>query len=183
MSSIKSNLRHINLLTVCLYWFLFNPIFNESSFSQTSEKLPGSGKESSLQEVIEFSLNLYKGEITKVEKKFKKDIPVWVIDMNASNGGSISFEISSGGNILLGIKAVEGPFDYDIKPGEEFVSLSSAKKTAEEFTSQKVLKWEFKQVKEKFEYGFWLFTKNGKAQVRVDAVSGEIITKRKTKKK
>lgn len=152
-------------------------------YSQTSEEPTVPIKQQDIKKVIEFTLTIYNGEIYKIEKKFKKEIPVWNIEMVTKTGGSLEFEISGADEKLLVIIADEGPFDYEINPGNEIIPFSSASKTAEEFTSQKVMKWKLVQVKEKYEYDFWLFTKTGKAQVRIDALTGEIITKRKSKKK
>lgn len=133
-------------------------------------------------EVIDFSLLLVSGEVIKIEKKFKKDSPIWKVSMITSSGGSIDLELSYKENKLLNAEADEGPFDYELSPEPSLVSFSTAKRTAEEYTTQKVLKWSLKQNREKMEYNFWLFTKTGKAQVKVDAESGEVITKKKKNK-
>ena len=180
MSSAKS----FNKIFAILVIFLsINILQLKNLHSQSSEESSILKKQLSIKDVLDFSFSIYNGEIFKIEKKFKKEIPVWNIEMVTKNGGSLELEISGAEEKLLEIIADEGPFDYEINPGNEIIPLSAATKTAEEFTSQKVKKWKLIKFKEKYEYDFWLFTKSGKAQVRIDALSGEIITKRKSKKK
>ena len=180
MSSAKSISR---LFAILVIFLSINILQLKNLHSQSSEESSKLKKQLSIKDVLDFSFSIYNGEIFKIEKKFKKEIPVWNIEMVTKNGGSLELEISGGEEKLLEIIADEGPFDYEINPGNEIIPLSAATKTAEEFTSQKVMKWKLTQIKEKYEYDFWLFTKSGKAQVRIDALSGEIITKRNSKKK
>ena len=151
----------------------------QNKYSQTSHNFLDTNV--NIKEVIDFMLLLIPGEVTKVEKKFKKDIPIWKINTITTSGGSIVIEISFREKKLLNLEADEGPFDYEITPDPSMVSFSSAKKTAEEYASQSILRWSLRQNKDKMEYNFWLFTKTGKAQVKVDAESGEVITKKKKK--
>jgi len=130
---------------------------------------------------IDLVSGLLQGEITSIEKKFKKDIPIWKINTITSSGGSLDVELTFKDRKLIRLDADEGPFDYEINPDSGLVIFSSAKKTAEDFAAQKTLKWTLFKNRDKWEYNFWLFTKTGKAQVRVDAVSGEIISVKKKK--
>ncbi|MEO6695547.1 MAG: PepSY domain-containing protein [Ignavibacteria bacterium] len=170
-------------LSVLLSLFLIIPSKSKNEqgkYSETSYNFLDTNI--NIREVIDYTLLLLPGEVTKVEKKFKKDIPIWKINMITSTGGSIEVELSCKDKKLLNLEADEGPFDYEIIPDNGMVSFTAAKKTAEEYTSQNILKWCLKQNRDKMEYNFWLFTKTGKAQVKVDAESGDIVTKTKKKK-
>lgn len=134
-----------------------------------------------VKEAVDFVLDLLECDITKAERKFKKEIPIWKIDLITKERGTLEVELSSIDKSLLRINAAEGPFDYELKPEPNFISFSEAKKTAEEFTGQKILKWNYFKNKNIWEYNFWLFTKSGKAQVRIDAESGELIVSKKKK--
>lgn len=133
----------------------------------------------SITDAIDYANMLMEGEIVKAERKFKKDIPFWKLDLVTDQKGVIGFEIALSEKNLIRIDSDEGPFEYEIIPKQDNVSFSKAKKTAEDFTGQKILKWNYFQNKKLWEYNFWLFTKSGKAQVRVDAESGEIIKNKK----
>lgn len=132
--------------------------------------------------VIEFVSSIIVGDIIKAEKKFKKNIQIWKVNVHLPSGGFVEMEISASEKKILQIEADEGPFEYDLAPGEGIVSFNSAKKNAEDHSGQKILKWILKQNKEKFEYNFWVFTKSGKAQVKIDAGSGDLILNNKKKK-
>ncbi len=136
-------------------------------------------KEVSIVDAINFALGLFEGSVTKAEKKFKKDIPIWEIDLITVERGSVEIEISSSDKNLIKVISDEGPFEYEIKPEENFIPFSSARKTAEEKAGQKILKWSYYKNRSRWEYNFWLFTKSGRAQVRVDAETGEVITTKK----
>lgn len=135
----------------------------------------------SIKDAIDVVLDLLEGDITKAERKFKIDIPVWKIDLIEKDGGTFEVELSSIDKSLLRINADEGPFEYELKPAANFIPLSEAKKTAEELSGKKILKWNFFKNKNVWEYNFWIFVKSGKAQVRVNAESGELIASKKKK--
>jgi uncharacterized membrane protein YkoI len=132
-------------------------------------------------EAIGFTTQLLDGDIVKAERKFKRDIPIWKIDMITKEKGSFEVEISAVDKSLIRIDADEGPFEYEIRPDESLISFSEAKNIAEQMTGQKTLKWNLYKNRNTWEYNFWIFIKSGKAQVRVDAASGDIITSKKRK--
>lgn len=163
-----------------VFLFLSNESRSErNKYNQTSYNFLDTNV--NIKEVIDFTLLLLPGEVTKIEKKFKKDIPIWKINMITSTGGSIEIELSYKEMRLLNLEADEGPFDYEMIADPKMVSFSAAKKTAEEYAAQNILKWSLRFNRDKMEYNFWLFIKTGKAQVKIDAESGEIITKKKKK--
>ncbi len=131
---------------------------------------------------IEYAGTIIVGDVVKAEKKFKKNIQIWILNIHLPSGGFVEMEISASEKKILQIKADEGPFEYDLEPGEGIVSFNSAKKNAEDHSGLKILKWVLKQNKEKYEYNFWVFTKSGKAQVKIDAGTGDLILNNKKKK-
>lgn len=133
---------------------------------------------SNIIEIIEKTFTLFPCEIIKVEKKFKKDVQIWKLNVVTLQGGTMKLEYSVIENSLIQIEADEGPYDYDLTAIPETVSFMNAKKIAEEYANQKVLKWNLKKSKDIWEYNFWMFTKSGKAQVRVNGISGELILKK-----
>ena len=133
----------------------------------------------SISDAVDYARMLMEGEVVKAERRFKKDVPFWKLDMVTEQKGVVEFEISLTEKDLIRIDSDEGPFDYEIRPVEKYISFLYAKKSAEESTGQKILKWNYFKNKNSWEYNFWVFTKSGKAQVRVDAESGEIINNKK----
>lgn len=134
-----------------------------------------------ISDAIDYTSKLLECDIIKAEKKFRKDIPVWKVNAITKDRGTIVIEISSSDNTLLSIDASEGPFDYEIKPDKDLISFAEARKKAELHSGQKTLKWKYLKNKNNWEYNFWVFIKSGKAQIRVDASSGDIVSAKKKK--
>lgn len=155
----------------------------ENKYIKTSYKIHYTNQKTytDIKSAIDEVIQLTGGNVTKAEMKFKKDYPVWVISATGKDNCTFKVELTCEDNSLLKINAEEGPFEYELDPGENFISFSAAKKIAEEFTGVKTLKWNLYKNRKIWEYSFWLFLKSGKAQVRVNAESGEILTTKKKK--
>ena len=157
--------------------------FKRFEYNQTPDYFPDTNsiKFISIEEAVDYTAQLLEGDITKAERKFKKDIPIWKVELITKDRGSFKVEISAIDKSLIRIDADEGPYDYDINPDLNSIPFLAAKKTAEEWTGLKTLKWNFYKNKNNWEYNFWLFIKSGKAQVRVNAETGEIVMVKKKK--
>lgn len=170
---------------VMLFLFLFVKGNGQSKYNQTTTNFLDTNtniksvSQVSIKDAVDYVHSLIDGEIISAEKKFKKNLLVWEIKLITYHRGIILFEVSAIDKTLIKLSAEEGPFDYEINNSYGIVAYSIAKKTAEDQSGQKTLKWNFFRNKDKWEYNFWLFTKSGKAQLRIDAESGEIIKKKK----
>lgn len=134
-----------------------------------------------IRDAVDYTAELLECVITKAELRFMKDIPLWKINGITSDRGTVELEISALDRSLLKIDAEEGPFEYEIKPHKDLVSFTEAKRKAEDFSGQKTLKWNLSRIKKRWEYHFWVFIKSGKAQVKIDAATGDIIKTGKKK--
>jgi len=119
---------------------------------------------------------LIKGDIVKAERKFKAGKGFWEIKMIAEDGGEVRFDFDLKTCELIEAESSEGPFNYNLNPFFSNVDLQTAKLKTENELGMKIMKWEFKPVKEKWEWRFWYLSKTGVPQLRVDADSGEFIT-------
>lgn len=155
----------------------------QNKYNKTSYNFPYINhiKNTDIKSAIDEVIRLTGGNVTKAEMKFKKDIPVWIIEATGKDNNTFKVELSCNDNTLLRIDADEGPFNYDIDPGKNFITFSESKKIAEEHTGQNTLKWRFFKNRNNWEYNFWLFLKSGKAQIRINAETGEIISSKKKK--
>ncbi|MBV6478149.1 MAG: hypothetical protein HGGPFJEG_00897 [Ignavibacteria bacterium] len=167
----------INLLSVILCLTASSDIHS----SQNNQCFALADSVFGIKRVIVAAESLMQCEILKVEKKFAKEIPVWKIIAATNDGGTIAIEYTFTEIELIQITAEGGLFDYDILPMKESVTFKTAKNIAENHSGLKTMKWSFKKVKQNWEYNFWVYTKSGKAQLRVDAVSGELILKKSKK--
>jgi hypothetical protein len=157
--------------------------FVQNKYSQTTHNFLDTNTSNlfTISDAIDYTSKLLECDIIKAEKKFRKDIPVWKVYVITKERGTAVFEISATDKNLISIDAGEGPFEYEIKPDKEFISFTEAKKKAEDHSGQKTLKWKYLKNKNNWEYNFWVFIKSGKAQIRVDAASGDIVTAKKKK--
>lgn len=157
--------------------------FDLNKYSKTSHNFldTNTSNQISIKDAVDYTTELLKCDITKAEKKFRKDIPVWKVNVITEGRGSAVIEISAMEKSLVSIDAGEGPFEYDLIPDKNFISFAEAKKKAEEYSGQKTLKWKYLKNKNSWEYNFWMFIKSGKAHVRIDAASGDIVTVKKKK--
>lgn len=174
----------MKITTIILFFVLFLPqlALNKSiQYNQTSNNFldTNSIKLISISDAAESLLQLIPGFITKAELIYKNEHPLWRINLTTIQNGIIKFELSAIDKKLIRIDSEEGPFDYEIIPGNFPVKYSTAKKIAEDKTGLKILKWNFSLNKNKWEYNFWMFSKSGKAQLKVSADTGEIITNKK----
>jgi uncharacterized membrane protein YkoI len=171
------------IIVLIFFGFTVKGDYGRNKYTQTSYNFPDTNivKLTGIKEAIDNVMQLTEGDVTKAERKFSKDIPVWKVDVITNDRGIIKVELSALDNSLVRIDSDEGPFDYEIKPQKDLISFGEAKKTAEGYTGQKTLKWNFYKNRDQHEYNFWLFIKSGKAQVRVNAETGEIVTTKKKK--
>jgi len=123
------------------------------------------------------------GNIVRAEKKFAKDNIYWETEVITNSGSSLKLNIDISGQRIFGIKSEDGPFDYELIAGENLISFSDAKQNAESTSGSKVLKWKLVETKSGLQYHFWIFTKGGAAQFKLDAATGERIMKKSPKKK
>lgn len=124
---------------------------------------------------------LIPGDVIEIKKKFVSERGFWEVELISESGSEVEFEIDLETGEWILIKSEDGEFDYEFTPITSVVSFQTAKKTIEQSLGRKILKWEFVQKKDKWEYGFWYLTKSGASQIKVDAESGEIISKSKRK--
>lgn len=180
MIVLKVSMPFVLILLICVKT---EGNFFHNKYSKTSHNFldTNTSNQITIRDAVDYTAELLKCDIIKAEKKFIKDIPVWKLIVITEGRGSAVIEISAAEKTIVSIDAAEGPFEYDISPERSFISFKEAKKKAEEYSGQKTLKWKYLKSKNNWEYNFWVFIKSGKAQVRVDAASGDIIMVKKKK--
>lgn len=139
-------------------------------YSQTQEVF-------GIKECIDKTTSLIPGDVIKIEKKFVSNKGIWEVKSIAESGSEINYKINLDDGSWIQMVSGDGPFDYDFTPQDGHVSFQTAKAAVEESLGTKMLKWEYRLNKDKWEYGFWHLTKTGRPQIRVDAESGKIVTK------
>jgi hypothetical protein len=165
-----------------LHQFSFTELPSEFHHSDSTQTLQ-SNSTGEIEESIRIAYSAVEGKIIKAEKKYAKEKSFWEVVVITASGSEIEFQVSTDNRMILGITADEGPFDYELLPGENLIRFSDARSKAESASGSKVLKWRFVEGKSGMQYHFWMFTKGGAAQFKLDAVTGERITKKSAKKK
>lgn len=172
----------VSTLLSLAFVFLFTLSALSSSVRDTILK-DLSSADSEILSVIESSLSAADGNIVKAEKKYARERVYWLVVMITDPGGEIRMHIDPDRKSVLEISAEEGPFDYEVIPGNGLINFSEARKSAESVAGSRVLKWKLVDAKAGRQYHFWMFTKGGAAQFKLDAVTGERIMKKQGKKK
>lgn len=132
----------------------------------------------SLRESIEIAEKIIDGDVIKAERKFREKGVFIELEILTPKGGRMNLELENKSGNLLSLESKEGPFEYEIYPGNNLQLLSKMKKVVEENSGDEVLKWKLSQKKDNiWEYEFWTITKSGKANIRINADTGNLITK------
>ncbi len=134
-------------------------------------------------EAISITSQALEGKIIKAEKKFAKERTYWEVEVISPAGSAVELQVSTEEHKILGIVSEEGPFDYELTAGDALKKFSEVRVQAESVSGSKVLKWKLVESKSGMQYHFWMFTKGGAAQLKIDAVTGERIMKKSGKKK
>ena len=93
--------------------------------------------------VAELALSLFHGEIIHSEKHQDGDRQIWKLYIESESGAIVEFKILEDPLELIEMEGEIGPFDYDIDPGEAFISLREARDIALSLTDGELLAWEF----------------------------------------
>ncbi len=152
-------------------------------FHSDSTQLQSRTSINEIETAINLTASAVSGNIVKAEKKFARENIYWETEVITNSGSSLKLNIDVTGQRIFGIRSEEGPFDYELIAGENLISFSDAKQKAESASGSKVLKWKLVETKSGLQYQFWIFTKGGAAQFKLDAATGERIMKKSPKKK
>ncbi len=168
---------------LCIFLFFF-PIKSSYSFSADhNDSIVSSVSTGSIHQAIEIAYSAIDAEVVRAEKKYVSERLLWRLNIQARSGSSIVMSILTGEGRITEVKSDEGPFDYDLDPGQGLIRFSEAKTVAEKEAGTVILKWKLAETSSGFQYHFWFFTKGGPAQFKMNAKTGERIMKKKGKKK
>jgi len=137
-----------------------------------------SGNEETLQvpqEIIDNSLEFFDGEVLETKMEQEEGLDAWEIKIQNQEGSIVSFYWTVAGSTLFKIDGQTGPFDYDLLPGNNLISFTTAKTPAFAAVKDDTLnRWELAQ-EDKF-INKWVYTfEIGSQKVFVDAENGDIL--------
>lgn len=129
--------------------------------------------------IISKSLELFDGIIIEKESGEEDGNKTWEIRIQNSEGSKVKFYWLIGNEALHRIDGQEGPFDYDLKPGNNLINFSVAKTVAMGSVKiESLVKWQLRK-EEKFNdswvYNFEFDKVKGSTTVYIDAENGNIL--------
>ena len=131
------------------------------------------------QSVIDNSLNLFDGEVIETGTEEEEGVKSWEIKIQDNEGATVIFYWDIRTEFLVKIEGVDGPFNYEIVPGNNLINFSTAKTVATgAIKNSALLRWKLKRESDfinKWVYSFE-FDDDGKTiKVYVDAESGDVL--------
>ncbi len=129
--------------------------------------------------IIIKSLELFDGNIIEKKSDEEDGNKTWEVKIQNSEGSKVKFYWLVGNEALYRIDGQEGPFDYDLNPGNNLINFSVAKTVAMGAVKiEALVKWQIRK-EEKFTdnwvYNFEFNKTNGSTTVYIDAENGNIL--------
>ena len=138
---------------------------------ENSTTAPAGGEQDLL---ISKTSSMTKGKVTILSVIKNDDLNHWEVKVDMpGDGGVVKFEYFLGSNDLRQIKGLTPSFEYEIDPGNGLLNYSAAKEIALGAVSGSILEWKLEKDESdnNWQYRFDI----GTAEVRIDAVSGNIL--------
>lgn len=115
--------------------------------------------------------------ILEIETDTERGLAVWEIKLKMPGGGILEVYFVQELGEILKIEGKSGPFDYEVSPGGDFISLTTAIASAKSFKDGDVVKWEL-ELEENNQWEYEIHIENGseRFEVEVNAFTGELIS-------
>lgn len=127
-------------------------------------------------DLIETTLNIFDGEIIEQGSSKLDDISVWKVKIRNSSDAITSFYWRKPYYNIFKIVGEKGPFDYNLNPPLDVISLNTAKFLAiNQNTNDALNYWEFTRSSGEMNWYYRFYIKDKSFPISVDAGSGEII--------
>ena len=145
----------------------------DGQLDETTEN--GDVQEFSQDAATEKALSLFPGTVEEVENEEEEGIPALKIDIEGESGAEVEIYLDASTGDLLRIDGEEGPFTYDLDPGNSLISYAEAKAIAEKQVYYPQLEeWRLRQEAE-FEQA-WVYTfEFENEEISIDGESGKVL--------
>jgi len=97
------------------------------------------------EEINTFVSGLFEAKILHSESKFDEDFHYWKLYIKNEDGAVVKFKVFADPVSLLMMEGEIGPFDYDIDPGDDFISFTEALDIVNEGFEAELEEWKFKK--------------------------------------
>ena len=115
--------------------------------------------------------------VLEIESHIERGLEAWEIKLVMSGGGILKIQFVKELGEIVKMRGRTGPYDYQIKPGGSFISISAAKQVALDAVGGEVAKWTLELEEENhWEYEFHIVTDTQRFEVEIDAFTGNLIS-------
>lgn len=119
---------------------------------------------------------IFSGVVIEIKAGEERGLAVWEIEIKFEGGGKIEIVIVQEAGKVLEIEGQAGPFDFDLDPGESFISLNEAIEIAHSVMEGELERWELELEEDnKWEWEMHIVNGEGRWEIEIDAFTGEIL--------
>lgn len=129
--------------------------------------------------VINLALDLFPGIVKHIEKHEHEGESYWKVYVQSEAGSVVKFKIMTDPVKLVGMEGEKGPFDYNIVPGNNLISLASALEIVNNEVDGEVDEWSLSKRSHGGET-FWVYeieihSLETQYEAEINAATGEFI--------
>lgn len=122
------------------------------------------------------ALQIISGTVTSTELDSSGVANEWEVTVVTDGGAEVEVEFDQATGQLVEIEGDQGPFDYEINPGQGLISFSQAKDIALNAAAGEIESWELeKDASGNWIYEFTLINDGQTESVEIDAVTGTVL--------
>lgn len=131
------------------------------------------------QTIIDRSLAYFDGEVIEKKQVEEDGISLWKVKIQNEDGSILEFYWTIGNQVLSKMEGTNGPFDYEIIPGNDLINFSPAKTIAiSAVKNSDILQWEL-EINDDF-IGMWVYKfefqdNQNIIKVYLDALNGNVL--------
>lgn len=145
---------------------------DEEDFEEEDEQVPAN--------VLEAIGWYIEGDLVQASKYKKEEEVYWNIYVKTTSGALVKLVITEDTEDLVDARDEEGPYDYEITPGENFISLTEAIEVAQAAFEGELYYWYFEQIwhQDAAHWAYVVKISNGQGQYYkfgIDATTGSIL--------
>ncbi|GJM30298.1 MAG: hypothetical protein DHS20C17_29330 [Cyclobacteriaceae bacterium] len=120
------------------------------------------------------ALALISGTVTETQLETEDGVAAWKVDITAAQGAEVEIYCRQSDNTLLRIDGEQGPFDYNINPGNGLIDFNQAKTIAAGQTGENLESWQLR-TEDKYS-NQWVYTmEHASVKVFINAVDGTVL--------
>ena len=123
------------------------------------------------------SKSIYNANVDKIELENRNNIEYYEVYMSKQNISNVKLELAKPSLELYKIYGEAPPFEYDLNPGIGLMNFTTVKLNALNSQQGDLVEWKLEKdtSNNNWEYRIWISENEVQYQLRLDAVSGELL--------